>query len=807
MKLLLSWLRELVDVDLPPAELARRLIDSTAEVEGMDVIGADWDPERIKVAEVVAVDPHPNADRLRLATVETGAGKQQVVCGAPNIAVGQKVAFATEGAVLIDGNTGKPAKLKLRPIRGVESAGMVLSEKELGLSDSHEGILVLPEDAPVGRPLVEQLGDVLFDITTWANRADLLGVLGLAREVAALTGEKLREPDRTYTPSDRDVNDLVTVTIEAPDLCRRFTASVIEGVTIGPSPDWMQERLLRHGVRPINNVVDITNYVMLETGQPLHSFDYDLVRGRKIVVRRALPGERLLTLDGVDRELDPDMLMICDGEGPVGVAGVMGGGNSEVHEGTKNVLLEIANFAPGSIRRTSGLMKLRTEASMRFEKGIGPDTAEYAQHRALHLFEQITGGRVARGIVDVYPGKQEMPTIALTAARLEQVLGIGVPSAEVGRILTSLGFSVATEGDTYRVVPPFWRPDVEIPDDVIEDVGRIYGYDKLPATTLRGSLPEVTPDPLRDLRERVRDLTAGLGFQEVITYTLTERSALARVVDPGDSTRTEPLGVVNPVASRHSLLRTTLRADLLETYAANRRHTEGPLRLYEVGFEYLPVEADLPHERPMLCGVLGGNRTDRWGRPTDERLDFYDAKGAVETLLDHLGLDSRYSAVSAYGLLTGHTAEVAIGKEPVGIVAQVHPETAAAFDIEEPVFLFELAIEDLARLLPERPAYTPPSRFPEVRQDIALVVDADLPAARVLDIVRSHRSGTVRVAGHLFDDYRGPGVPEGKKSLALAMHYQAEDRTLTDGDVERIQNGLLKRLEKELGAKLRGSEE
>ncbi|MGE5594519.1 MAG: phenylalanine--tRNA ligase subunit beta [Hyphomicrobiales bacterium] len=804
MKLSLSWLREFVDLDLPVPELARRLIDATAEVEGWDTIGVDWDPERIRVAEVVAVDPHPNADRLRLATVETGSGRQQVVCGAPNLAVGQKVAFATEGAMLIDGHTGQPAKLKLRPIRGVQSAGMVLSEKELGLSDNHEGILVLPPDAPPGRPLVEQLGDVVFDISTWANRADLLGVLGFAREVSALTGKPLREPDRSHGESSSDVNGLVSVTIEDPDLCRRFTASVIENVTIGPSPAWMQERLSRHGMRPINNVVDITNYVMLETGQPLHAFDYDLVRGHRIVVRRAKPGERLITLDGVDRELDPDMLMICDGEGPVSVAGIMGGGNSEVNENTRTVLLEIANFKPGSIRRTSGLLKLRTEASARFEKGIGPETPEYAQHRALHLFEQLTGGTPARGIVDVYPGKEPPRTIVLTAARIEQVLGIAIPRDEVVRILTALGFAVESTGDAFNVQPPYWRPDVEIPDDVIEDIARIYGYDKLPATTLRGSLPEVQPDPIGHVRERVRDTIAALGFQEIITYTLTDREHLARVVDPGDSVRLNPLGVVNPVAARHQFLRTSLRPNLLDTYAANRRQAEGPLRLFEIGFEYLPTEADLPHERPMLCAVLGGPRLDRWGRETGDRLDFFDAKGALEALADRLGVPLACKPVTAFGLLAGHSAEVWSGREPLGVLAQVHPDTAAAFDISEPVFLLELSLESLVRVLPERPAYTPPSRFPEVRQDIALLVDEDLPAGRLLEIVRSHRSGSVRVQGNIFDEYRGQGVPNGKKSLALAMRYQATDRTLTDQDVERIQAGLLKRLEKELGATLRG---
>ena len=801
MKLSLNWLRDLVDVDLPVPELARRLIDATAEVESWETIGAEWDSERIRVAEVVAIEPHPNADRLRLATVETGAGRQQVVCGAPNLEVGQKVAFATEGALLVDGHSGEKTKLKLRPIRGIESAGMVLSEKELGISDDHEGILVLSADARVGRPLSDQLGDVVFDISTWANRADLLGVLGFAREVSALTGAPLREPDHSYAEAGPAVESLIDVRIEDPDLCRRFTASVIQNVTIGPSPAWLQERLQRHGMRSINNVVDITNYVMIETGQPIHAFDYDFVRGKTIVARRARPGERLTTLDGADRELDPEMLVICDGEGPVGLAGIMGGGNSEVTPNTRTVLLEIANFRPGSIRRTSTMLKLRTEASLRFEKGIGPEMAEYAQRRALHLFEQLTGGRIATGLVDVFPGREPQRTIVLSAARIEQVLGISIAPDRVREILTALGFVCHhVPPDRYSVQPPYWRPDVQIPDDVIEDLVRIYGYEHLPATTLRGALPAPEPRPVEEARERVRDLAVSLGYQEVITYSLGGRKGDTRVVDPKDAVRMKPLAVINPVAAQHTYLRTSLRGSLLETYAANRRQHDGVLRLFEIGFEYLPTEADLPHERPVFCALVGGSHESRWGRPTTEKVDFFDAKGDLEGLLGSLGIVGGFAPAELYGLLKGHSATVRAGKETVGVIAQVHPGTAALFDIQEPVFLIELWLEDLTRAIPGRPEYNAPSRFPEVRQDIAVLVDVDLPAGRLMEIVRSHRSNAIRLDAELFDDYRGQGVPAGKKSLAVSLRYQSMDRTLTDADVARVQQGLLKRLEKEVGA-------
>lgn len=806
MKLPASWLRELVDISLPIDELAERINNSTAEVEGYERIGGDWDPGLIRVARVVSVDPHPNADRLRLATVETGAGQQQVVCGAPNLDVGQKVAFATEGAQLIDGHTGKSSKLKLRPIRGVESAGMVLSEKELGLSDDHEGILVLDPEAPEGSPLVDVLGDVVFELSTWANRADMLGVLGLAREVAALTGSPLRYPDDSHGESSTPAADRVRVTVEDPDLCPRYTATLIEGVTVGPSPAWLQERLLRMGMRPINNVVDITNYVMLETGQPLHAFDYDLVRGHEIVVRRARQGETLTTLDDIEREFDDRMLLICDGEGPVGIAGVMGGGNSEVSENTTTILLEIANFDPGSIRRTSTHLKLRTEASLRFEKGLGREIPYHAQHRSLHLFEQVTGGRAAAGIVDAYPGQAPAPQITLAADRIERVLGIDVPADDVKRVLSALGFEVSESSPgTYIVTPPYWRPDVAIPDDVIEDLGRIYGYERLPDTRLRGELPEPGQNPVMDLREALRDAAVAGGCFEVINYTLTDRETLARVVPAEDTLRSNPLGVMNPVASQHTYLRTSLRASMLQSFATNQRLHDGALRLFEVGYEYLPAEADLPHERPVLCAVLGGHREARWRRHAGEPLDFFDAKGLAEALLGSLNVPFAVRPATHFGLLPGHTAEVVCGKDVVGVIAQFHPATAGAFDIEMPVFLVELWVEDIVRHVPARPDYIPPERYPDVRVDLSLLVENSVPAGKVLQTVRSHRTNGVRIEADIFDEYRGQGVPEGHRALAVALRYWPSERTLNDTDVQRIQDGLLKRLDKECGARLRGS--
>ncbi|MFN8559696.1 MAG: phenylalanine--tRNA ligase subunit beta [Dehalococcoidia bacterium] len=453
MKIPVKWLSEYVPMTLPLDDLAWKLTLGAAEVEGITRSGGDWD--RVRVAEVLRVEPHPNAERLRLVTVNLGDREQRVVCGAPNVAQGQRIAFGEVGARLIDGHTGGPMELKPAKIRGVESAGMVLSERELGMSEDHEGILVLPPDAPVGTPLRDFLGDAVLETASWANRPDLLSIMGVAREVAALTGQRVREPAVTLDESGRPAAARVTVRIDDPDLCPRYTAMVIEGITIGPSPVWMQERLTAAGMRPINNVVDITNYVMLEYGQPLHAFDYDRIRGQAISVRRARPGETLVTLDGEPRGLTPDMLAICDPEGPVALAGVMGGRDSEVHDGTRTVLLEAATFNGPNIRRTAFRLKMRSEASARFEKGLPAELAPVGARRAAQLMAELCGGRVAPGIVDAYPAPAPHPSVVTPAARLRQVLGIDIPPGRVREVLTALGFEVAWSApDTYVVTPP-----------------------------------------------------------------------------------------------------------------------------------------------------------------------------------------------------------------------------------------------------------------------------------------------------------------------------------------------------------------
>lgn len=814
MRVSLKWLADYVDLPLPAKELAHRLTMAGSEVDAILSTGGDWD--LISVGHVLAVERHPNADRLTLVTADLGGGERMtVVCGAPNVAAGQKVAFARAGARLIDGRTGELTELRAARIRGVESAGMVCSEKELGLSDYHEGTVVLPEDAPVGTPLADYLGDTILDLEITPNRPDCLSMLGVAREVAALTGGSVREPPHTYAEEGPPVRERVSVEIADPDLCRRYVATLIEGAKVGPSPAWIQERIIAAGMRPINNIVDITNYVMVEMGQPLHAFDFDRISGGKIIVRRARPGEPLTTLDGVDRRLKPEMLVIADASKPVALAGVMGGADSEVSDATTSILLESANFNNISIRRTSGALRLKSEASSRFDKGLSPELSALAACRATKLIVELAGGRAAGGIVDVYPGKAPETRIEVRRGRIRQVLGVDLPTSQVRSVLTSLGFGCRWQPpDTYDVRVPYWRTDVRIADDVVEEVGRIIGYDEIPMGLVRGAIPPAPPGPLRELRERVRDMLAAAGMQEVITYSLTTQEAVQRVVSPEALAASPPLRAVNPMSSEHECLRPTLRASLLRTLAANQRQHEGPLAIYEVARVYLGRGQDLPQEPEHAAGVVGGRRLDRWGHVTEEAVGFFDAKGYLEYLIERLGLTPAFEEGEEFALMPGRTARIKLGERAVGVLGQVDPRVAAEFDIDGDVFLFELVLDDVLAALEALPGgrdrlssgralhhYEPVSRFPPVVQDLAVVVDEAVTAAQVQSIIEE--AALVRRA-QLFDVYTGEPVPAGKKSLAFSVTYQMADHTLTDVEVARAHRGIVEQLKRQLGATLRG---
>ena len=798
MKVPLSWLKEFVDVDLPPEELAHRLTMAGTEVGSVDVIGGTWD--NVFVARVAALNPHPNADRLRLATVSLHDEHVTVVCGAPNIAAGQAIAFARVGARLVDPRSGNIETLRAATIRGVESAGMVCSERELAIGDDHTGILVLPDDAPVGAPLSDYLGDVVFDLEVTPNRPDCLSVLGVAREVAAITGATLREPDLSYVEDGEPVEGVVSVQIEDPSLCPRYTASVVRGVRVGPSPLWIQDRLLRAGQRPINNVVDVTNYVMLEFGQPLHAFDFDTIAEATIVVRPARDQEPFVTLDEAQHDLRPPMLVIADGQRSVALAGIMGGLNTEMTDGTTSVLLESANFDPGNTRRTSQALRLRSESSSRFEKGLQPELAEAALRRATQLILRLAGGTACRGIADAHPQPAARPPVRFTLARLHKVLGVEMDARRVEDILTSLGFGVtAVDDGAMQVAIPYWRSDITQEDDLVEEVARITGYDELPTTMLSTPVPHRSPQPEREARERVRDLMVECGMQETISYSLTSSATLERTQP---SSGVPPLRVANPMSGELEYLRTTLRSGILSTLAANWQQAREGIRLFEMGRVYLPREADLPLEREMLVGVLAGPRSPEGWLGGGERMDFFDAKGVVELLTGRLRLPCTFQSIEDATFLPGRCAAVLAGDAIVGVIGEVHPRTLQQFEIEdEGVALFELDVDALTRAVSTEPVrYRPIARYPGALRDLAVVLNAGVPAAQVQAIIE--REALVSHAT-VFDVYEGAGVAAGKRSLAYRVLFQAPDRTLVGDEVGQAMEGIVAALEQEVGATLR----
>ena len=800
MKIPLSWLRDYVDVDLPVEELGQRLTMAGVEVGEIDRIG-DW--KECLVGQVTSVRPHPQADRLTLCRVDTGGEEVEVVCGAPNVAAKQKICFAKPGANLFNAHTGKQEPLKPARIRGVVSEGMICSELELGLGEDHTGIIVLPDDTPVGAPLEDYLGDTILDLEVTPNRLDCLSILGVAHEVAALTGATVREPDVSYPEQGLPVSEEVAISIADPDLCYRYTASLIKGVSVGPSPGWLQERLTKAGLRPINNVVDVTNYVMLEYNQPLHAFDIDRLKDRTIIIRRAQAGETLVTLDGVERKLNTQVLVIADGHDPIGIGGVIGGANSEISPETTGVLLESANFDGLNNRQTAQNFRLCTDATLRFEKGLRPELAPLALRRATQLIQQVTGGSVAPGIIDVFPEPQGFQkTVGLSTGRLKKVLGMDVDLDTVERVLGSLGFQTQRQGpDRVEAVIPYWRNDVTIEDDLVEEVVRILGYDSVPVTMLSTPIPYQHSDPRRQLAEVVKDTLAASGMQEIISYPLVSLDDLEKVspIDAGGPY----LKISNPLNSVEECLRPSLRSSLLRTLSSNQGHGEGPFRLFEVGRVFQPRPDELPHEQEMVCGILVGQRWEPSWLEGSESLGFYDAKGVVEGLLERLGVAAEYEPGQDPYFHPGRCATVSADGVGVGMVGEVHPTIAETFDLRaEPVAFFELHLDVLLEALSkESRPFTPLARFPAANRDLALVVPADVPAGRVQGIIARHR-----LVDHadLFDIYTGDNVPSGTKSLAFHVYFQAQDRTLTTEEVNRSLEGLMRVLEREVQASLRG---
>ena len=827
MRVPISWLKEYVDIPLPVHELAERLTFAGLEVAGVETIGLPeaalpWDPERMVVGEIVGITPHPNADRLVLATVEYGAVQPRtVVTGAPNLRVGdrgQKVAFALEGARHWDGSSSglEIVTLKGRKVRGVYSDGMILSEKELGLSNDHTGVLILEGEAPLGMSLAGYMGDVVLDLEITPNMARCMSVMGVAREVAALTGGRVRYPRVEMHAEGEPIAGCVEIAVADSALCARYTATSISGLTIGPSPEWMRRRLRLAGIRPINNIVDVTNYVMLECGQPLHAFDYDvLVRRAKgiprITVRSARPGETITTLDGITRALTPERLLITDSAGPIAVAGIMGGAEAEVTGATTTILLESANFHFISIRKTAQALKLPSEASARFGRGVPPSSAVPAAMRATELMRQLAGGMIARGVADCYPAPQTPPILTLTTEEVRRILGMDLPRGEIERILTALEFQcVRVDDTTVRVIAPDHRLDIGTgvtgAADLIEEIARIHGYDRIPVTEMADTLPPQRDMVSLDLEERVRDLLVVVGLQEIITYRLTTPEREAALV-PGKPAVTDLpyVRIANPVSADRVVMRRTLLPGLMEVMAQNARLRER-LSFFEIGPIYLPVGGkELPTEpRRLAIGLAGRIATASWRDTDPPRTDFFDLKGVVEALLAGLHLKTCiFAPVLHPTFAPGRTVRLLVDGHEVGILGEIHPEVRAAFDLPAgPVCLAELDAEVLLASVPPVYRVAAVPRFPPVLQDIALVVDEGVSATELTAAIRS-AGGPLLADVRLFDVYRGPQLLSGQKSLAFSLLFQAADRTLTDEEVEGERRRIIEEAARRLGARLR----
>jgi phenylalanyl-tRNA synthetase beta chain len=801
-----NWLKEFVDCELAPDELSHRLTMTGLEVDAMDVLGEGLDT--VVVARLLSVEPHPDADRLTLCQVDAGSGDPvQVVCGATNHKTGDLVAFAQVGTVL-------PGDFKIRKskIRGQVSFGMLCSEKELGLAEEAEGIMILPADLPLGAPVFDALGlkDVRFELGLTPNRADCLSVVGVAREVAAICGKPMRLPQVTVKEEGDPIAERTSVTIEEPGMCPRYAARLIRGVRIGPSPAWLVRRLESVGQRSINNVVDVTNYVLMELGHPLHAFDFRLLRGGRIVVRRAGDNEKFTTLDSQERILNSGDLTICDADGPVALAGIMGGENSEIQPDTVDILLESAYFNPPTIRRTSKRLGIHSESSHRFERGADVDMVPIALDRAAELIRETAGGAVCRGVLDVYPAPIAEKSLRIHTDKTQRLLGVRIDTLEIKRLLETIGFSChledgAPEGVVHVRVPNC-RPDIEREVDLIEEVARLNGYDQIPTTMPSGRVVCHPDAPLRRIEQSLRNAIVSCGFSEVINYSFNAPAALDRIRLPEQDERRAQVRLLNPLTEEQSVMRTTLVPSVLQNVAQNlARRSADDLRLFELRPVFLPDGGDeLPREVSHLVFALSGRRSPLGWAQSSEPVDFFDLKGVVEELVEQLRLDSvEYSPDHGESFLhPGKSCALTCNQVVLGVLGEVHPQVLKEFEIEQPVYICDLDISAIVDVAGKPVVFKELSRFPGVDRDSALLVDEQIEARRILDTARSARARDVEDVV-LFDVYRGKGIPEGKKSIAIRVRYRRADKTLTDEEVAKSHSRIIKALENELGAEIR----
>ena len=847
MKVPLSWLKDYIEIDLDPHEIARLLTFAGLEVESINFIGLpqsnqrqnqtsiyglEWDRNDIIVADITKVEHHPNADRLVLAQLYDGEQTHTVLTGAPNLFQYKdqgklpqplKVAYAREGAHLYDGhNSGQELiRIKRKKIRGIESYSMACSEKELGISDEHEGIIVFDSEAPIaGTPLVDYIGDAVFDIAITPNMARNLNVVGIARELGALTKTPIHPPKTNITiaKSMQSALEMPKIEIDESELNPRFTATLIEDIQIKPSPYWMQLRLRMSGMRPINNVVDITNYVMLEMGQPLHAFDYDVLRARSktkapvITTRLPNSGEKIMTLDGIHRTLDNFTILVADNAGALSIGGIMGGSNSEVSDNTKNVLLEAASWDLINIRQTVISQQLQSsQAGYRFSRGVSPEIAARSNYRAAEMIRLFGNGTIAHATIDKYPRHYVPNTVKLRLSEIQRSLGIDIPADEVISILLALDFSVEKQQNVLHVTAPDHRLDIGVDEigtaDIIEEVARIWGFENIPETQISDLMPRQKNNTLLEKEERIRDILVNLGLQEVITYRIAspENEQLLH-----DSENGPYVHLANPITPERSVMRRSLLSSVLEC-ARNNSRFQQRIALFEVGPVYLPLlsssenQSNLPTESQRLSVVLSGKRVSlSWANNQSDTMDYFDIKGIIDELL-------RAAHISDYTVESGNhpsfqpgaVATLAIHGSQAGSFGVLHPDVALNYDFgEHPTLAADFDLTTFTNAMPNHYTINPIPRFPAIIEDIALIVDNQINNAEVVkSIIKS--GGATLTNVQLFDIFRGEQIGTDKKSLAYRLTYQSEVKTLTDKDAAKLRTKIVKALQKELGAQLR----
>ena len=794
MKVSLSWLKEYVSIKMDPSDLAEALTMVGLEIESVSERYRYLDT--IFVGRIESVTPHPDADKLHLCKVDTGRGIVSVVCGAPNTKTGMLSAIALPGTEFPEG-----VVLQKSVIRGQTSEGMLCSEGELGLGSDRSRIMSLDPSLKVGDKLASalKLSDTVFEIELTPNRPDCLSLIGVAREIAAIENTPLKYPDFKLSDKGNKIADLTSIQIEAPDHCPRYAARLLEDIKVKPSPFWLQDRLLSVGQRPINNMVDVTNFVMLETGQPLHAFDFDNLAENRIVVRTANKGETFVTLDQKERVLDPEMLMICDGEKAVAIGGVMGGLNSEIEDSTTRVLLESAYFSTVTTRRTSKRLGLNTDASHRFERGVDPGGQIAAANRAAKLMAELGGGRLISGLIDEYPNKQSIKSVKLSIKNTNRLLGTQLKRKEIENFLKSIEFKVEKigtkkDGDGLKVTPPSFRVDISRPEDLMEEVARLMGYNNIPTTFPEMPASGQSSHKEIELRSRLRLSMAGLGFREAINYSFAHKQSGDQLKFGPDDPRRKLVEILNPLTEDQAAMRTSLVPGLLEAVHYNFSQQIKNLKLFEIGKIFINEDPEqLPRETEILAGLWTGSRYDvSWHRQKAD-CDFYDIKGAAEGLLNILKIDgvvfTRLPENECTYTRPGFSAQILSGDQPLGLVGEIHPEVLANYDLNQPTFLFELNFDQLASVIKDTTHSAPIPKFPAIFRDITIIVDKDLETQRIISEAQNPGEELVE-SFSLLDVFEGKPIAAGKKSVSLRVTYRSPVKTLEDEDIASLHQSI-----------------